>query len=114
MQQQPQQQPQTQRRCRRPSPRSVLSLHGLAASCASIKRSCVLGFSRDGDHLLGYSRDADDAEQGGYIYALRVWRVGLSGKASEVLCARLFTEASFAEDTSELTSAAGEGMVVIV
>ena len=94
-----------------------LSLHELAASCPSLKRSCVLGFTRDGDHLLGYSRDADPEQEHEFTYALRLWRVwrrqtngAPTSVASELLHAPLFGEARFTHDSdaSDLLVTVGE------
>ena len=99
-----------------PQPRwhlSVLSLHHLASTCASLRASCVLGFSRDGDHLLGYSRGSSDADAAGYL--LKVWRARRSG-ATEIFAAPVFADASIG-DPDELNEGGGGGgaeMVVTV
>jgi hypothetical protein len=57
-----------------------------------LRQACILGFTRDGDHLLGYTHDQGDAgdEDSVGSFALRLWRVSTPTSAAEVFHAPLF------------------------
>ena len=72
----------------------------LAKHCPSLTQACVLGWTRDGNHLLGY--DTADGGDGGAVYFLRLWRVhpnseGCGFYATDLYRARLFGANSFVD-----------------
>jgi hypothetical protein len=84
----------------------VHRLEKLAESAPSLQSAAVLGWTRDGDHLVGYDwgdpiDDAGDGDEGdtGCTCHLRLWRVRhCNGTATPIWRARLFAPAVFGSD----------------